>query len=397
MSSKFADFAPGALKKGAGLLSISEPQVQASSGLSVSREETARAWIDSTLFETEQRTFITAERTCANAVTAIDKMMAQLARTSDPLFWVETTGLRSVVKKSMLGEEFVRCLNHDLYEVRSVFPWHQFSPYFQLFEAHTQGRGFTVFTLSVDTLGFYTATVDSIRAAAKGSPFTKTVKSIERSVRRNTATASLLLERTFERFSVLLAVRVELYYHWSKSYCIAPWAIREHRKEFLRLLRERYPSLAGYVWSQEAGNIRGPHCHFMALFSGHLVRRDAVVGRGLAEIWAEATEGMGWAWNCNARKARYASRGTLGIGAVARTDHLKRANLLYALTYLTKRDLYIRLMLPGLRKTFGTSYIAEPGKPRLRRRNRKRKVRIGPKPTFRLFKNRPKGRARHPR
>lgn len=329
------------------------------------RKHIGAAWIQSTRFFQGKTLFITHEQDCAAAIVRVDAMMLKLIRTKGPLFAAREYRRGCFkVTSTKLGKEFLSCLRVEFDVINRTFPHHTFTPHFSLFADAAMHLNVQNFPLGSDNVAIYNTKVEELRVAAKAGAFIKAVENMNRAAAKNAQTAKRLLAHIFRACSTPLIVRVDLYYKWD-YHGVLPARIRRHRETFLKHLRSKYPALLGYAWSLEHGNVRGPHTHVLIALNGHKVRTDERIGRLLTKFWnEEASERLGWSHNCNAFKWRYERMGILGIGHVHRDDQAKRAHLLNALLYLAKRDLYLRLAVPGIVKTFSTSYVPPPGAPR---------------------------------
>lgn len=148
------------------------------------------------------------------------------------------------------------------------------------------------------------------------------------------------------RYSKLLIVRVDLYYYKVVSSELS-W--QQALEDFTRLLAHRrsssiFKGCVGYIRKLEYTPDKGPHFHLILFFDGQIRRSDYFIAKQICEHWETTiTGGKGYGHNCNHNPNQYYH---WGMGMVTRNDHLKRANFLYALTYLCKKEQMLPLDVP---------------------------------------------------
>jgi hypothetical protein len=130
-----------------------------------------------------------------------------------------------------------------------------------------------------------------------------------------------------------------------------------------------FAALVGYIWKLEYGEEKGIHIHFIFFFDGSKVHKDAYLAKLIGEYWRKriVKYDRGIYHNCNMNKNFYKR---CGIGMVSHDDLVKRAHLLDAVKYLTKKDQYLRYK-PGKKcRAFGKGNMPPerdeggPGRPR---------------------------------
>ena len=89
-------------------------------------------------------------------------------------------------------------------------------------------------------------------------------------------------------------------------------------------------------------------------FDGSKVQNDYVLAKKIGEHWEEVTQGRGFIHNCNQDPRQYRS---WGIGRVEHHDEKKRAILQKALSYLAKRDQYVRVKPTANHRVFQTGAL----------------------------------------
>lgn len=137
---------------------------------------------------------------------------------------------------------------------------------------------------------------------------------------------------------------------------------------FLRGMRSNtvFDHMAGYIWKMEWSRWGGYHFHCVFFFDGSKVQHDYLLADHIGLHWEQTTDNRGFAHNCNADKRRYRN---WGIGRVDHYDHAKRVLLDQALSYLAKRDQYVRVK-PGCKcrvfQTGGMKAETTVGRPRVK-------------------------------
>lgn len=148
------------------------------------------------------------------------------------------------------------------------------------------------------------------------------------------------------RYSKLLIVRVDLGYGMAVSGEVT-W--QQALDDFTRLLNIRrwnsiFKGCVGYIRKLEYTPVKGPHFHVILFFDGQVRRSDYFIAKRVCWYWKTiVTAGKGHGHNCNQTPNKYYH---WGMGMVTRNDHLKRANFLYALTYLCKKEQMLPLDVP---------------------------------------------------
>lgn len=160
------------------------------------------------------------------------------------------------------------------------------------------------------------------------------------------------------RYARSLVLRVDLGYY--KVAQVDILVVYRHLDALLDLIHRRmdlFDDTTGYVWCvEQGGESRGYHVHFTLVLPGHLHQRDGYLTNRLGALWREITSGKGSYHSCNAEKAKFASRGTLGIGMIHRGDNVTIENTVQAVGYLAKpkkEDQFLR-MKPVGRRAYGT-------------------------------------------
>lgn len=254
------------------------------------------------------------------------------------------------------------CANVQYEDIKLFYSKHKLSPYFELLADEAKSfRAQAVWGCGTDRHSI-NEWVKRVRGLVKDAGFTRMLFAHERSARKNALSLKRYISRLHDLWSRLCVVRVDLAYRRAYREVtkeIEPMRVKHDLAAFLRLLKETFPALIGYVWKMEYGQNKSYHIHFMAIFNGNDVCRDVLLGKALGELWCEiVTKGDGGYWNCNAKKKYYERRGGVGIGMVAYDDFQKREHLIRAALYLTKVDYYVRLNVEGIGRVFGKGQIS---------------------------------------
>jgi hypothetical protein len=139
---------------------------------------------------------------------------------------------------------------------------------------------------------------------------------------------------------------------------------------FLRGMRSNpvFEHMVGYIWKMEWSRWGGYHFHCVFFYDGSKVQHDYLLADHIGRHWQQVTDNRGFAHNCNADARRYRN---WGIGRVDHYDHAKRVLLDQALSYLAKRDQYVRVK-PGCKcrvfQTGGIKAETAAGRPRVKGR-----------------------------
>jgi len=246
--------------------------------------------------------------------------------------------------------------------------------------------------------------IECLRGDAKVDGTRKKMADWARNPNKNLARVRSYLNALFERYSRLLVVRVDFLYretilkddqavedahvalmresdsattdflHGMKLDAPAePLArvdvgvAKADMEKFLRQMRSNtvFDETVGYIWKMEWSRWGGYHFHCAFFFDGSEVQSDYLLAKGVGEHWEAVTEGRGFSHNCNQDPRKYRN---WGIGRVDHYDHQKREMLGKAISYLAKRDQYVRMKPTGKHRSFQTGVIkkkiSRAGRPR---------------------------------
>lgn len=160
------------------------------------------------------------------------------------------------------------------------------------------------------------------------------------------------VDNLFEHYSKLLVIRIDLSYQTNKKHLITKNSLTEHREKLYKAINQHplFKQCVGYMIKLEYGRHKGFHYHTLFFFNGQKVFKDIIIGKMIGEYWVDIiTEGYGLYFNCNYQKERYRE---LGIGMINRKDQYLKAGLIKTIHYLCKVDKNIKIVIPGLKRTF---------------------------------------------
>lgn len=155
------------------------------------------------------------------------------------------------------------------------------------------------------------------------------------------------VDRLFLIYSKILVVRLDLEYAEDFAPFVTLSQAQRDIGEFIsrRRFSQLFKHCVGFIVAREKGENGGAyHFHAMLFFDGHKQRGDIYLAQRIGEdYWSghvtrisgegEDLETRGRYYNCNVVDYEHK-----GIGMVSHSDEVKRADLLYALLYLTKKS-----------------------------------------------------------
>ena len=246
--------------------------------------------------------------------------------------------------------------------------------------------------------------IDVMRECATKLGTRKKMADWKRNANKNLARTRLYVSELFERYARLEVIRVDLLY---RKAAIAEEGVRRVNEalqgaaqlglnsfmagrevppepenlaridvhtaksdmaNFLRGMRGNpvFDHLVGYIWKMEWSRWGGYHFHCVFFYDGSKVQNDYLLADHIGHHWQQVTDNRGFTHNCNADARRYRN---WGIGRVDHYDHAKRVLLDQALSYLAKRDQYVRVK-PGRKcrvfQTGGMKAESTVGRPRVK-------------------------------
>lgn len=324
-----------------------------------------RHWMESSLFEVEGKLVLPADWTCCEGLMRIRRTMVRVAKSRDELFRKpdRVRKGRAGVVASKLGRDLELCLGVDVRAICKAFPEHRFDPYFNLFAETYRASLLWRSEFARHNVDLLNEFVEKLRAGAKRSGFMDDVRNHERGAVKNARRVRRYIDDLYGQYAKLLHVRIDLYYEtmWPRP-DVFPVSVKEmkrHRAKFMRHVRKLFGDAAvGHLWTIEYGDMKGPHFHMLLNFNGHKVRQGITIAQQLGEHWQRViTGGRGRYWNVNKNEDELEAQGRRGIGTIGYADEKRRENLVRTALYLVKTDMFVRLIMPGFGKTFGTGKI----------------------------------------
>lgn len=212
--------------------------------------------------------------------------------------------------------------------------------------------------------------IEKIRIVCKTKKFKKKLAARKNNSTRNFLSIKKYVNTIFENYSRILVLRIDFGYKKDFVGEVNEYSAHRHREQFLNNMRSNslFDNLLGYVWRLEYGEEKGHHFHFAFFYDGAKSKKDEYLAFKIGRYWEEQiTKGNGLHHNCNMNKANYKK---LGIGMIGHDETEKRQHLMLALSYLTKKDQYLRKKVPGRCRVIGKGVMPAPDIKRLGRPRR---------------------------
>lgn len=177
-----------------------------------------------------------------------------------------------------------------------------------------------------------------IRKKSKIEKYQKIVKNFESNDMRMLNSLKGYIDGLFKTYSKLLVLRIDFSYR--KEYA-ANITCEEAEADLLHFLsnwrgNKLFKHRVGYIRKIEYTEVKGYHFHCIFFLNGQAQEGDYYLANQFCDYWkTNITKGRGLAHNCNADKNGYKF---CGIGMIDHSDEVKRSYLLYAVSYLTKKD-----------------------------------------------------------
>lgn len=328
----------------------------------------------------------------AESIWQMDLLSKKIAKSEGNLFTVKSKVLLQDKRKvryispTRLGSDLLATLKKvDVVELFEHYPMHQCNPYVAEFISraekkdlfgmchHMESQSWDQPDMECENLNEF---VESMRVCLKGQPFKTVLKNFQRSSNKNRLSLSNYIRAWFGVHSKLLVLRIDLGYmnRFCNPYitfagdCVEYSEVKDHRERLIRHLRENMLKgcWVGHAWKLEYGLDKSYHYHMLILLNGEKVCQDITIAQLIGDHWKnEITDGKGLYWNCNAHKADYHD---CGIGMVHYDDKQSMQGLEKAITYLTKPEYYVKMLVPD-GHTFAKGLMPKPelikkGRPR---------------------------------
>ena len=320
-------------------------------------DEPSRPWLPKAKQNGVEKRSITVRARDAKVIRRVVALVGDLLRSRPDLYHVIGEGPRQVHQPTRAGKTLIDCLKQDVVAVAERLGEQQrLHPYFKIFHDLAQKYAFNLDYKDTlpETLAAF---VNDLRAQSSSAEVLAQISNSKRAERDNARSAMNLLQQARAKYSKVLALRFDLEYLVDfpsfDAQPVGEEVMKYHRKEFVKLLREGpyAPHLVGYVWKTEWGLQRGFHHHVLVLLNGQAVCADIRIADDLCMRWKhQITNGRGCFENCNKNKEQYRR---CGIGMLNRNDEEKWGFLAEATRYLTKQDIYTRVLLSKNTQCFG--------------------------------------------
>lgn len=164
--------------------------------------------------------------------------------------------------------------------------------------------------------------------------------------------------------SKLMVIRLDFSYkeeNLLEEHFYSEYVIESHWSELLDYVKEKFPSLLGYVAKFEYAVKTGAHIHAIFFMNGSMVRCDSSIGRLLGEHWNnQVTQGTGRYFNCNSpTHLRWLKLlgNPIAVGTFTGKEPEFEKLMKQGLRYLAKPDPCMFLAMPEMKKTFRRGLI----------------------------------------
>jgi hypothetical protein len=315
---------------------------------------------------------------CREGLMIIRRTMVEVAKTSDDLFRTpdRLRKGRNAVVATRLGRRVETCLNLGIDEIISAFPQHRFDPYFSLFVDTWRASSISRRSGYPRQVNELNQVVSKLRNGAKEREFMTRLANHERGAMKNAKAVQRYVDLLYGDYAKILHVRMDVYYDNKQlsggTEDLPAERLKSDRAKLMRYIRKKFKrNFIGHMWTIEYGAMKGPHFHLYLHFRGDRLREGITIARHLGEQWQHViTGGLGRYWNVNVYQDRLEAQGRRGIGLISHSDEKRRHNLLQAALYLTNVDLFVRVEIPGLTKTFGHGRVVRRKKSKSGRKRR---------------------------
>lgn len=292
----------------------------------------------------------------------IEKVMLQIANSDMQLFYVEpgTNGSEPDVLMSHLGAELRACMDYvDKDFIKKLYSKGicDLSPLFAVYDKHVEYSELAFDSIYPRNVDAHNRMVENMRREVRSEQFKISRENRVRNSRDRTRELIAYAEDLRAAFPKLIVIRLDV--HYGAVYANLLHDIRrepvtldetlDHREQFLKYIKKKFPALVGYAVKTEYGATKSFHHHMLLFLNGQKVREDVTIGHTLGMHWNTIiTKGVGTFRNCNALKDQYFKR---AIGMLHHDDNDKWDQLeKVVIPYLCKVDDFIRLKIPEGRR-----------------------------------------------
>jgi hypothetical protein len=251
--------------------------------------------------------------------------------------------------------------------------------------------------------------VTTMRKNSKVCKLKKRVADWESKPKKNMKRIIDFEKQMFERYSRVMAIRLDLNYHKaifdpadidkiiaevgqqhdhdqsdflegqdiSASRVIeGRVALEEVQKDRKRLFANMkgkpslFKHLIGTGWCIECGRSAGYHLHLVLFFDGSQVKKHEYYAQQIGDYWTSViTQGRGYFENCNRKKGKYGD--SWAFGQIDHWETVKRGKLIAALEYFCKTSQMVQVVPYAGCQLFGCGFVSRlrkvrGGRPRIK-------------------------------
>lgn len=328
---------------------------------------------------------LTDERFVTLRILRLHKLAKKLLEATEENFYVNSPLSRFWLNQVQLPVTFAECLLQ-----------HKFSPYAELYSKFfanitkdpTWNNNSRDRLIATRRLNLIKNKAIAMREAFESADFKKIIKGAQRSVNKNHQSLLEYLHALFNRDKTLLVLRLNLGYcedEYIRQYgrsimaghnglnplsntdanpsipsnrLLMPCQLQGfslqdvilHREELIRYLRTTLKQkLRGYIWKIEYTQYKGYQYHLVILLDATLAQTELPYERTIGKHWEDViTQGHGLCYSHAENKASYRFCAT---GVKNQADPDLPDDLAKVADYLTRPDLYIKLVLPDNQRT----------------------------------------------
>ena len=318
---------------------------------------------------------ITEDKDIVVQVCIIEAMVRELISKNDIVFTKKRLKIsrHEVINYSDLGKKFLHCLKFDRARIKEFYPMHEFSPNFEKFfsaqENHEKNFPRILGGYFADQVDDYikslNESVEFIRLETKKDEFKYKKASFNRLPNENFLGLNKYIDNLLKKYHHLLVLRIDFGYKKRDQFLQSDFfeidysEVSEHRLMLMRYIKEKLPekSIEGFAWKLQHSLNTSYQYSFM-LFS----KLDAIdegesekIVKLIGTYWNEKiTGGRGFYYDGKNFPSGFKR---FGIGINNYGDEVARAELKKAAFYLTKRDDYLRLLVPENGRSFSKGQL----------------------------------------
>ncbi|HEY8037946.1 MAG TPA: inovirus-type Gp2 protein [Methylobacter sp.] len=331
-------------------------------------------------YENNNMRMISEDFDQAGTIISIGKLVDRIIKSEQLSFFVKdgSNTIDCTDQKILQSLRLYIVRNHLVKRIKYSFPIHRFNPYVELFTknfteklVYQMDLYFNPITAdnccydkTVKVVDMLNVFVEEIKSKTTSLEFKNILNEYKDRSEKNYNNFLKYNDSIFARHARVLTIRVDFSYRRNialypvetqiyEDYCQAK---KDHAR-FCNNMRSNkiFQHLIGNAWRLEYTTMTGFHFHEIFYFDGSKVREDMTIGQLIGEYWAEnITGGRGRYFNCNANKDGYKH---LGIGMINADDVTLRTGLEITAAYLFKPDIYAKIDVPYIARTYGRGVL----------------------------------------